>query len=122
MNLPADARLIQIHLNLLGSGNLLALHGASRVFAFLIGHADRDETIAGIHVRPLGGRARSYGFRDNSVRVVNPGDSVGSRTLSARALPKIDGSGHKQQRRRRQQQPGSGCEYRGFHRLHRPGE
>jgi hypothetical protein len=56
VNLSTDARLIEVHLDFRGTGNLFAFRATPRIFALLLGHADRQQPISRIHVRPGGRR------------------------------------------------------------------
>src|SRR5262245_57744209 len=107
MNLASNARLVQVHLNMLGSGDRIASYAAADVLAFLAGQADSKQDVAGIHARPGACRVWFDGLGNNALGAINPGYSVprGSFVLMANPLGKIEYAGRDQKDRRHQQQP-----------------
>src|SRR3981081_3392451 len=76
MNLSANAGLVQIYLNVFGIANLLALRATAYFFAVLLRQANRQQTIAGAHLRSGGGRTWLDNPGHNSLRSIDPGCAV----------------------------------------------
>ena len=86
MNLSTNAGLVQIYLNILSIAYLLALRAAGDFFADLLRHADRNQAIAGNHLRSGAGGIWLDCFGDNSLRCIDPGYSIPRRWLVTQTL------------------------------------
>ena len=105
MDLAANARSIQIHLDVSGVHYLI----------FLVVVDDGEQPISGKNVSARRRRVRLDRFGSDAFFCVRPSDPIPRRRLILCPLGKVQRAGRNEQHRRDQQHPGSSCQDRALH-------
>ena len=100
MNLAADARLLEVDLDVPGRTDLFASRPAGNLCTSSTAWANSEKVIAGNQPRPGGCRSGLDRLGDDALRAIDPGDAIPRRWPMTQTLRKVQGAGGNQQRRR----------------------